>query len=47
MEMGNILIVFLVVAVWGAFSGKPNIGNNLKVFLNTERNQDTYVYIAP
>jgi hypothetical protein len=47
MEMGNILIVSWVVAAWEARSGKPDIGNNLKVFLNAERNQDTYVDITP
>jgi hypothetical protein len=46
MEMVNILI-FFVVAGWEACSCKPNIGNYLKIFLNTERNEDTYVDIAP
>lgn len=43
MEKGNIFIYlfFFVVAVWEACSGKAGIGNNLKIFLNTERNQDT------
>ena len=44
MEMGNILIVFLVVAAWEACSGKPDVGNNTKVFLNTYENCDLAVY---
>jgi hypothetical protein len=44
--MGYILI-FLNMACWGGgcmriMNAKPDIGNHLKTFLNTEGNQATY-----